>query len=45
VATAVEAGLPDQIDTDRDAGLLSAAGLGGDRLRTPPAVAGIPRIG
>ncbi len=45
LAVAVEIGLPDEIDTDRDAELLSAAGLGRDRLRATLAVAGVPRLG
>jgi hypothetical protein len=45
LAIAVEMGLPDEIDTDRDADLLSAAGLGRDRLRATLAVAGVPRLG
>jgi hypothetical protein len=43
-ATRVDAALPDQIDTDRDAEELAAAGLPHERLRATLAAAAIPRI-
>lgn len=38
------AGLPEEIDTDRDGEALAAAGLGRDRLMAKLAAAGMPRI-
>jgi hypothetical protein len=44
-ATKIEAAdLPDEIDTDRDAAALAAAGLDRDRLMAKLASGGIPRI-
>jgi hypothetical protein len=44
-ATKVEAAdLPDEIDTDRDADALAAAGLDRDRLMAKLAGGGMPRI-
>ncbi len=44
-ATKVEAaGLPEEIDIDRDGEVLAAAGLGPDRVMALLAAAGMPRI-
>ena len=43
-ALKVEAELPDEIDTERDASALSDAGLPHDRLRATLAAGALPRI-